>query len=420
MIQNRPVVNRDPQSNKIQHMKEEIALLREELLRAKMETRLLSSKSLTTVGSDEVLNPGSDDVLNPGSGDDIIRMQGSDVMATRCSSVVKPGSDNGVVLRMREIEEELARTQRKLQSYSVCVKEVREKMVELVEERRGSEGVEASKNEGEVLQECLNLIKSCDKVTDGVGVVALPQDGLFSSKNSETISLLRSELEQCRQDLHSNEQIVTEKIEEVLELRSTCEELLREKERAEAMWGAAQESEVELQMQLEQLLAKVAALERERDGKVGVMNGGEEVGVMNGGGEVGVVNGGREVGVMNGGGEVGVVNGGREVGVVNGGGEVGVVESEVKEMNPDLSGSRGPDISTDSLSGGVACLEEVASSSLKQPFSDEEKFKATRSLFQGKIKTTSLEVRKTEAMDPSNVGFHCPPPPPPPPPPNVT
>ena len=59
----------------------------------------------------------------------------------------------------------------------------------------------------------------------------------------ETIRLLRRELERCHADLQTDEELFAEKMEEMSQLQAAYNQLLREKERLEEMWMAAQENE---------------------------------------------------------------------------------------------------------------------------------------------------------------------------------
>ena len=59
----------------------------------------------------------------------------------------------------------------------------------------------------------------------------------------ETIRLLRRELERCHADLQTDEELFAEKMEEMSQLHAAYNQLLREKERLEDMWMAAQENE---------------------------------------------------------------------------------------------------------------------------------------------------------------------------------
>ena len=59
----------------------------------------------------------------------------------------------------------------------------------------------------------------------------------------ETIRQLRRELERCHSDLQTDEELFAEKIEELNQLQSAYNQLVREKERLEEMWLAAQENE---------------------------------------------------------------------------------------------------------------------------------------------------------------------------------
>ena len=376
-------MNRDQTSSKLQQMKEEITLLREELVRAKMETNLLTSKAKSNAGIEETCQ-----------GEDSNRPMTSD-----CDVKLKEN------MQGKETEERLAKAQLKLQSYACCLRTVREKLTDIVsdgeiteqevedgvkereeeraeEERniRGTGGL--GKEEEKILKECLKILRSCDDV--GSEELGLVMNRPISSKAAETISLLRTELVRCHQDLQTDEQAFAEKIEEITELQSVCHALSRDKERAEAMWLATQESEAELQMQVEELLRKLAELKK----------GGrrEEVGVVM-----------LEDSLV----EEGVKTTAEEMGVTEGCGEVvksGYNEDSIRE-------EKSLNAHADSLTGGVA-LPREGQPSLSP---EEERFKATRSLILGKVKTDSLEVR--QVMEPlfavyrgvliSGEEFHC-------------
>lgn len=280
-IQNRPVVNRDARSDKLQQMKDEILLLREELDRAKLETNLMTSRSKSGVCEGDVVQVRSyEEFGEEGAGPAVVR-------DTR--------------QHLEELEECLNQCQVQLSSYSCCVRKVRGLLLRVMEGREGGvvgmegEGLrkrgaslsavgneEEPRKEGEVpdreraglgesdkeelLQECLHLLASC------CGVETSHSDPpAWSDTSEETISQLRSELEKCRMDLRTDEQAFAEKGEELAELQLVCDTLMREKDRVEGMWLAAQGSEAAMQGRVSQLTETLVALE-------GGVAGGEEVG----------------------------------------------------------------------------------------------------------------------------------------------
>ena len=66
---------------------------------------------------------------------------------------------------------------------------------------------------------------------------------VLTERAMETIRLLHRELEQCHADLQTDEELFAEKVDELSEVQSAYSQLLREKERLEEMWLAAQEKE---------------------------------------------------------------------------------------------------------------------------------------------------------------------------------
>ena len=79
----------------------------------------------------------------------------------------------------------------------------------------------------------------------------------------ETIGLLRSELERCQVDLETDEQLFAEKVDELNELQSNYDTLMREKERVEEMWRRTRETENQLKSDIMGLLEKLTSLEEE-------------------------------------------------------------------------------------------------------------------------------------------------------------
>ena len=70
-----------------------------------------------------------------------------------------------------------------------------------------------------------------------------PASSVLTERAMETIRQLRRELERCHADLQTDEELFAEKIEELNQLQSAYNQLVREKERLEEMWLAAQENE---------------------------------------------------------------------------------------------------------------------------------------------------------------------------------
>ena len=83
----------------------------------------------------------------------------------------------------------------------------------------------------------------------------------------ETVQLLRRQLEQCQIDLQTDEDLFSEKMEEINELQSSYNELVREKERIESMWLAAQENEGLLLSELHQVYQQVSIMASELSSK---------------------------------------------------------------------------------------------------------------------------------------------------------
>ena len=93
--------------------------------------------------------------------------------------------------------------------------------------------------------------------------MAIASQSPVSKRALETIELLRSELERCQVDLETDEELFAEKVEEVNELQKNYDLLLQEKERIERLWVLAKETETRLQSEVQQLLEKLFAMESE-------------------------------------------------------------------------------------------------------------------------------------------------------------
>lgn len=93
----------------------------------------------------------------------------------------------------------------------------------------------------------------------------VPSDMAAASQSpvSKRAELLRSELERCQVDLETDEELFAEKVEEVNELQKNYDLLLQEKERIERLWVSAKETETRLQSEVQQLLEKLFSMENE-------------------------------------------------------------------------------------------------------------------------------------------------------------
>lgn len=86
----------------------------------------------------------------------------------------------------------------------------------------------------------------CTRITQTLGGLPTdiePASSVLTERAMETIRQLRRELERCHADLQTDEELFAEKIEELNQLQSAYNQLVREKERLEEMWLAAQENE---------------------------------------------------------------------------------------------------------------------------------------------------------------------------------
>lgn len=321
------MVNRKLQSNKLQQMKEEIILLREELAMAQLE-----ASKIVQVQSYEDSEVGVSKTSKS--------LQMREAEEKGVDEEVKRDGDG----RIKGMECQLAHSQVMLESYSQCLKAVKELLEKMLLKLHHCNTTEADKEDDRVeevgLRQCIQLLQSCESRT-----FHAEPGGLDCTTSivisAQTVSLLRSELEACRKDLCTDEQVFAEKMEEIGELQSACHVLSLEKERAESMWAAAQASEAKLLSQLDQLSQKVTMLERPGvvdDEKVDVIC--EDVGSI-------------------------------------GGGELSACDAS---------------LSNDSLEGGGGGGGEACPSSMDMNVLAIERFAATRSLIHGKVKTSNLEV----------------------------
>lgn len=86
---------------------------------------------------------------------------------------------------------------------------------------------------------------------------------LLTERAMETIRLLRRELERCQVDLQTDEELFAEKMDELNQLQSAYNRLLREKESLEEMWLTAQENEGLLESEVFHLKEHLTAMTRQ-------------------------------------------------------------------------------------------------------------------------------------------------------------
>lgn len=183
-----------------------------------------------------------------------------------------------------------------------------------------------------------------------------------SKRAMETIALLRRQLEQCQIDLQTDEELFAEKTDELNELQTSYEELVREKERIEALWLTAQESEGLLQSELHQVYQQVSLMAKELSSKEEVLEKQREWIERWQHGE------------------------GRS--------EIEKIEREDIEEDPmpsEVLLMPGPSVGGVSEERGVAMGEGETPRPLQTP--EMEEFMYSRSVLQGKVKTGSMEVR---------------------------
>ena len=78
-----------------------------------------------------------------------------------------------------------------------------------------------------------------------------------------TIERLQSELEQCHLDLQTDEELFSEKVDELGAMWGSYERLLQERDRVETLWAAARETEAKLRQTITDLAQTVSSLELE-------------------------------------------------------------------------------------------------------------------------------------------------------------
>lgn len=198
-----------------------------------------------------------------------------------------------------------------------------------------------------------------------------------SKRALETIELLRSELERCHVDLETDEELFAEKVEELNELLMKYNLLLQEKERIEAMCLSAKETEVQLRREVQQLLERLSTMESRQSEFQSVtqqqQRDSEE--------------------------ERRKSHSSKERDLGDGGLVVGVQASLAKPVEPDLETTL---INSDELEPGSEVLVEGSSANLFQEenefvplfqTSELADFMANRSLLEGQVETSRMEVR---------------------------
>lgn len=350
-IRNRPVVNTNPLPTK--QMQDEIVLLREELAMAKLEaSRLMQVRSceenrLGVCKSSKSTQIWKEEEREEGLVEEEEKWVGDGYA--------------------RELERRLARSQDILNQ---CLKVLKDMLESVLWNHCHTGTAEADNNEGEEEEEKVELgLKRCllyaresqRLLLEGGGL----EDTIRASLSAQT-TFLCSELDLCRKVLCTDEQVFAERLEVVDDLPSTSCMLAQDKEQVESMWEAVQDIKTRLPNQLES--QKVAML-----GRVGVVDE-DTVGVVDEE-TVGVV-GKEEVGVVY---EeaVGVV--GEEAESMTGG-ELDINSGIVNEDSLEEGGGQGEARDACSLSSSDVRMLKL------------QKFTATRSLLQGQVQTSHLEV----------------------------
>lgn len=198
-----------------------------------------------------------------------------------------------------------------------------------------------------------------------------------SKRALETIELLRSELERCHVDLETDEELFAEKVEELNELLMKYNLLLQEKERIEAVCLSAKETEVQLRWEVQQLLERLSTMESRLSEFQSVtqqqQRDSEE--------------------------ERRKSHSSKEHDLGDGGLVVGVQASLAKPVEPELETTL---INSDELEPGSEVLVEGSSANLFQEenefvplfqTSELADFMANRSLLEGHVETSRMEVR---------------------------
>lgn len=102
-----------------------------------------------------------------------------------------------------------------------------------------------------------------NKMTEQKGG-SLCQNDVLSPRSAnalrKTIEQLQSELERCLIDLQTDEELFTEKANELSALQGSYDHLLEEKDRMESLWTAAKEMESKLQQMVSELMDTVSVL----------------------------------------------------------------------------------------------------------------------------------------------------------------
>jgi len=278
-------VNLHLKQDKLQQMKKEIVLLREELAAARQEASKMAVSAKSTGDS------GSDDASLISSSKPSKTWETGGLRHQEEGRVYESG---GPV--KADVLHQLNRASAALTVYSRCFRTVREMLgraltektrqsvsgsgdVQVWEERKGEDTKHLKRSES-LLSHCLKVLDACEREENGDEATdpGRLHPGSLGSSAQDQVFDLRSELEECKENLRRDRQVFAENMEELEELRSACEWLSEQKERAEAMWIASQDNETRLTHQLQLLESKVAMLQdnRSREAKD---NGGSEGGL---------------------------------------------------------------------------------------------------------------------------------------------
>ncbi len=260
--------------------------------------------------------------------------------------------------------------------YSKCFKTVKDILVDLVHYQCGSSQESEREKSGGLsghdirnmkrLASCLKILEACESL-DSSGKAELDQllCEASSSVSHKAVTMSHLELEECQKKFNRDKLAL---VEEVAELKSTCQTLLEEKERVERLWKASQSSEAKMAEELFQMDRKVALLADQRinNEKEHMPASMENITCTDSGEDLKVSGRGR------------LANDVHLKGKKNG-------------MDEDLDADRTSVLMEDSLEEEDE-VEGTMLSSLDFRKMQLQNFEATRSLFSGKIQASKLSV----------------------------
>ena len=382
--------------DKLQQMKNEIVLLREELAVARQEASKMAASAKSS-GSEIEGSPASSDKPSETGG----------WKHQEVGRVYESGSANEDVLR------QLSRASAALGVYSRCFRTVREMLVTALTRQpaivsgefqvRGRSKDKKEETDEEKRRDNESLLSDCLKILEGCGGEELGDEitasldrrcsGSGGSPLRDEAVILRSELEKCEQNLRRDRLAFVVKMEELEELQYVCESLSEQKERAEAMWMASQNNEALLVHQLQVLERKMAALEDDRirrdaaDDRSSFLTEVDDIARLTAGFADENEVGGADYGTA---------------GQASGDVDITMVTREVFEAASDKGGDSEGTLSEDSLekdadragskAGAVGSDGSQSSSPADLKNKEQQTFEATRSLLHGKVRASSLEV----------------------------